>query len=278
MNLFKALPLVSLLLLSACNKNTAPAVTAPAAGTGADQQPPVATVNGEAISRATFDYYARRATNKDPAQLTADQRKQLVDNLVRGVAVAQQAEKEGLQNSPDTAAILQLQRLQTLEQADAENYLKSRTPTDAELKSEYDAQVAALPQTQYRARHILVKTQAEAQKIIEQLNKGAKFEDLAKKDSLDSSKSQGGELGWFSPSTMVKPFADAVAGLKKGQITQTPVQSQFGWHVIQLEDTRQSPVPPFDQVKNQVQEIVESKKFQAYADDLVKQAKVQVNL
>jgi peptidyl-prolyl cis-trans isomerase C len=107
--------------------------------------------------------------------------------------------------------------LQILEQADAEQYLKDKKPTDAERQAEYDAQVAAMPKTQYHARHILLKTQEEAQKIIDELKKGAKFEDLAKKDSIDSSKEQGGDLGWFSPANMVKPFSEAVVALKKGE-------------------------------------------------------------
>jgi peptidyl-prolyl cis-trans isomerase C len=123
-----------------------------------------------------------------------------------------------------------------------------------------------------------VSTQDAAQKITDELKKGAKFEDLAKKDSMDSSKEQGGELGWFTPTNMVKPFADAVASLKKGEVTPAPVQSQYGWHVIQLEDTRDTPVPPLDQVKDRVAQLVETKKFRAYQDDLLKTAKVEKNL
>jgi peptidyl-prolyl cis-trans isomerase C len=135
-----------------------------------------------------------------------------------------------------------------------------------------------MPKTQYHARHILVSSQDAAQKIIDELKKGAKFEDLAKKDSSDSSKDQGGELGWFSPSNMVKPFADAVVQLKKGEVTPAPVQSQYGWHVIQLLDTRDTPVPPLDQVKDRVAQLVETKKFRAYQDELLKTAKVEKNL
>jgi peptidyl-prolyl cis-trans isomerase C len=135
-----------------------------------------------------------------------------------------------------------------------------------------------MPKTQYHARHILVTSQDAAQKIIDELKKGAKFEDLAKKDSIDSSKDQGGDLGWFTPTNMVKPFADAVQSLKKGEITQSPVQSQYGWHVIQLVDTRDTPVPPLDQVKDRVAQLVETKKFRAYQDELLKTAKVEKNL
>ena len=155
------------------------------------------------------------------------------------------------------------------------SYLKDRKPTDAELKAEYDTQVAAMPKMQYKARHILVKTKEEADAIIAELKKGAKFEKLAAEKSLDGSKTNGGDLGWFSPGNMVKPFADAVAGLKKGETTSTPVQSEFGWHVIRLDDTRETAPPSFDSVKDRLAQIVEAKKFKAYGDSLVKAAKVE---
>ena len=275
MKLSKLLPLAALVLLTACSKG---GPTAQTAASPTATSPPVATVNGTPISRDMFEYYVRNTAGKPAADLTADQRNQLLDNLIRGEVVAQQAVKEGLESQGDTASLLALSRLQILEQAGAEHYLADKKPTDQELQSEYDAQVAAMPKTQYHARHILVTTQAQAQQIINELKHGAKFEELAKKDSIDSSKEQGGDLGWFSPSSMVKPFADAVASLKKGEITPAPVQTQYGWHVIQLLDTRETPVPPLDQVKDRVAQLVENKKFRAYQDDLLKQAKVQKNL
>jgi peptidyl-prolyl cis-trans isomerase C len=272
MKILHTLPLVALMMLAGCNKTPTPtAAKAPA-------EKPVATVNGEPISRAMFDYYIKNTAGKAAAELTPDQRAQLLDNLVRGEVIAQQAEKDGLDKTGDTASLLALSHLQILEQAGAEQYLKDKKPTDAERQAEYDAQVASMPKTQYHARHILVASQDAAQKIIDQLKKGAKFEDLAKKESTDSSKDQGGDLGWFSPSNMVKPFADAVAALKKGEITQTPVQSQYGWHVIQLIDTRETPVPPLDSVKDRVDQLVQNKKFKAYQDELMKTAKVEKNL
>lgn len=274
MKFIPTISLLALVLLAGCAKNASTGESAK----GATEDKPVATVNGVPISRAMFDYYVKNTAGKPAGDLTAEQRSQLLENLIRGEVVAQQAEKEGLDKTGDTASLLALSHLQILEQAGAEQYLKDKKPTDAERQAEYDAQIAAMPKTQYHARHILVKTQEEAQKIIEQLKKGAKFEDLAKKDSIDSSKEQGGDLGWFSPSNMVKPFADAVAGLKKGEYTQTPVQTQYGWHVIELIDTRETPVPPLDSVKERVDQLVQNKKFKAYQDDLLKNAKIERNL
>lgn len=266
--------LLALVMLAGCAKNNTTAEGAKATS----GEKPVATVNGVPISRAMFDYYAKNTAGKPPTELSAEQRSQLLENLIRGEVVAQQAQKDGLDKSGDTASLLELSHLQILEQADAEQYLKDKKPTDAERQAEYDAQVAAMPKTQYHARHILVKNQDEAQKIIDQLKKGGKFEELAKKDSVDSSKDQGGDLGWFSPSNMVKPFADAVAALKKGEYTQSPVQSQYGWHVIQLLDTRETPVPPLDSVKDRVDQLIQNKKFKAYQDDLIKNAKIERSL
>lgn len=269
MKIVKLMPLTAFALLAACSKNSTPtAADTPAV-------PSVATINGVAIDQNTFDYYVKSAAGKPSSELSAEQRSQYLDNLVRGEVVAQQAEKDGLGKSGDTAALLVLSRLQIMQQAEAESYLKDKKPSDTDLKAEYDKQVAAMPRTQYHARHILVPTQEQAQKIIDQLKKGAKFEDLAKADSTDSSKSQGGDLGWFSPASMVKPFADAVQALKKNEYTQTPVQSQFGWHVIQLLDTRDTPVPPFDQVKDRLSQIVQQEKFKDYTNTLMSQAKIE---
>jgi peptidyl-prolyl cis-trans isomerase C len=272
MKIYHALPFATLALLAACSKG------GPTADTTKPADKPVATVNGTPISRAMFEYYAKNTAGKPLAELSAEQREQLLDNLIRGEIIAEESVKQGLDKGSDTASLLALSRLEILQQAGATHYLEDKKPSDADLKGEYDAQVAGMPKMQYHARHILVATQDAAQKIIDQLKKGAKFEDLAKKDSMDSSKEQGGELGWFTPSNMVKPFADAVVQLKKGEVTSTPVQSQYGWHVIQLLDTRETPVPPLDQVKDRVAQLVETKKFRAYQDDLLKTAKVEKNL
>jgi len=272
MKILWKLPLIGVLALVGCAKNA----STPDTKTPAEK--PVATVNGVAISRPMFEFYAKNTAGKPAAELTVDQRNQLLDNLVRGEVVAQEAEKQGLDKTGDTSSLLQLSRLQILEQADAEHYLKDKKATDAERQAEYDSQIALMPKTQYHARHILVTSQEGAQKVLDELKKGAKFEDVAKKESIDSSKEQGGDLGWFSPSSMVKPFADAVAGLKKGETTSSPVQTQYGWHVIQLIDTRETPVPPLDSVKDRLDQYVQNKKFKAYQDELMKTAKVEKSL
>ena len=269
MKIQKILPLATLALLAACNKTSAPTDTTSKPG-----DKPVATVNGTPITHDMYDFYVRNTAGKSPSELPPEQRSQLLDNLIRGQVIADEAVKDGLDKTGDPAAMLSLSRLQILQQAEARHYLDDRKPTDAELHAEYDAQVANSAKTQYHAQHILVSSQEAAQKLIDQLKKGGNFDELAKKNSIDSSKDQGGDLGWFSPSNMVPPFALAVEGLKKGEITQAPVQSQYGWHVIKLLDTRDTPIPPFDQVKDKVTQLVENKKFLAHEEELMKTAKI----
>src|ERR1700722_1371953 len=186
MKILYVLPFAALALLTACNKASAPAGTTAAKPEGK----PVATVNGTPISREMYDFYVKNTAGKPTGELTAEQRSQLLDNLVRGEVIAQEALKEGLDKSGDTASLLALSRLQILQQAGATHYLDDKKPTDAELKAEYAAQVSQMPKQQFHARHILVSSEDAAQKIIDQLKKGAKFDELAKKESTDSSKDQ----------------------------------------------------------------------------------------
>ncbi len=269
MKIIKMIPLLAGVALLGCSQQAAQT-------SGDAAAKPVATVNGTPISRGTYEFFVKSVSGKAAAELTEEQRTQLLDNLVRAEVVAQQAIKDGLDKQGEPAAMLHLARLQLLEGASAEKYHSANKPTEAEIKAEYDTQVAAMPKTQYHARHILVKTEAEAKDAIERINKkGQKFETVAAQISLDSSKSNGGDLGFFAPSAMVKPFADAVVALKKGEMTTTPVQTEFGWHVIRLEDTRETAPPAFESVKPQVEQFVQNKKFRAYSDELIKAAKVE---
>ncbi|MEJ1966539.1 MAG: peptidylprolyl isomerase [Gammaproteobacteria bacterium] len=239
--------------------------------------PAVATVDGQKIDRDLYEFYAKGVANKPSSDLTPEQRDQVLENLIRAKVIAEQAEKDGTAKEPNTAALLELSRLNVLQQAVSEKYLKDRKATDQELRAEYETQVGQLPKLEYHARHILVATEAFAGKVVAELEKGAKFEDVAKRESMDS-KENGGDLGWFTPDRMVKPFADAVVALKPGEYTHAPVQTQFGWHVIKLEETRNVAPPAYDQVKARVEQMVQGKKFKTYVDDLMKTAKVEKKL
>ncbi|HVN44116.1 MAG TPA: peptidylprolyl isomerase [Steroidobacteraceae bacterium] len=264
-----ALLVVTLAALAACQPKTP-------GGVANDNSPPVATVNGAPITRNFYDFFIKGITGgKAPADLTTEQRSQALDNLIRAEVVAEQATKEGIDKSGDTAYMLQLARLNVLEQAVQERYLKDRQPTEQELRAEYETQIAAMPKTEYHARHILVATEPFAQKIIERLDKGEKFDALAKSESMDSSKNNGGDLGWFTPGRMVPEFAAAVMALKPGEYTHKPVQTQYGWHVIQLLDTREVTPPPFEQVRQRLVQVVQAKKFRVYQDELLRNAKIE---
>ena len=269
MNYARILVLASVLTaLAACQPKGAATTAA------ADTSPALATVNGTAITQNFFDFYIKAISGKKPGDLTPEQQSQALDNLIRAQLVAQQADKDGVDKSADTEDLLALTRLNVLQQTMEERYLKDKRPTEQELRAEYENQVAALPKLEYHARHILVATEPFAQSVVQRLEKGDKFEDVAKKESMDSSKDNGGDLGWFTPDRMDKPFADAVVALKPGDFTHKPVQTQYGWHVIQLVDTRPLSPPPFDQVKQRLAQVVQAKKFKAYTDDLISKAKI----
>lgn len=271
MNHYKVLVLVMALgALAACQSKG----SAPGTASG-DTSPTLASVNGNAITQNFFDFYIKEISGgKSASGLTSEQRQQALDNLVRAEVVAQQAQKEGVDRVADTENLLELTRLNVLQQTMSERYLKDKKPTEQELRAEYETQVSNLPKLEYHARHILVATEPFAQKVVERLEKGGKFDDLAKQESMDSSKDNGGDLGWFTPDRMAKPFADAVTSLKPGEFTHKPVQTQYGWHVIQLVETRDLAPPPYDQVKQRLEQVVQAKKFKAYTDELMKNAKV----
>jgi peptidyl-prolyl cis-trans isomerase C len=248
----------------------------PAAGAAAE--PPVATVNGRAISRNAFTYYAEGVTRKKYDEIDAEQRAELLDSLVRGELVATEAESNGLAAEPATRAMLELSRLDILQQASQAAYIKANPVSDAELKAEYDSQVAAMPRTEYHARHILVATEDFARRLIEKLERGASFNETARRESMDTSKSNDGDLGWFTPERMVAPFAEAVKQLKPGEYTHTPVKTDFGWHIVKLEEMREAAPPPFDTVKDRLVQVVEAKKYRLHTDALLKNARLEKTL
>jgi peptidyl-prolyl cis-trans isomerase C len=269
------------LSITACGKGQQ-AATPPAPATdktAAAAPAPVATIDGTPISRQEYDIYLKSLLQgRPPVELTAEQRNQVLDEMITMQLLSTQGAKEGLDKDKDVAARLDVVRMRVLADAESQKYLKDKEPTDAELHTEYDTDIAAMDKTEYHARHILVASKDQAEQIIKKIKGGAKFEDVAKAQSTDGSKANGGDLGWFTLTRMAKPFGDAVKTLKKGEMTQEPVQTQFGWHVIKLEDTRESATPPFEQVKQQVTNGVIQKKLQMYVDSLKKTAKIEKTL
>lgn len=255
-----------LLLLAACGKAAAPNSAAPAES--------IATVNGKSISKGQFDLYVANVARQSGGNVTDEQKKELLDQFIGMQLAAQAAEKAGVQKEQKVEDQLALARLNVIVDAGLTKYLDEHPVTDAELKPEYDAQVAAMPR-EYHARHILVEDKATADVITKDLKGGADFAKLAEQKSKDPSGKSGGDLGWFTLDTMVKPFADAVAALQPGQLTEQPVQSQFGWHVIKLEESRAPTPPAFDDVKDRVKVLVQRKRLQSYLEELRKGAKIE---
>lgn len=257
---------------AACTK---PATDAGKPAGAAAKPAAVATVNGKEISSVLFDTFLQAVTNKPVAEVPAEQKKELLDRLIDMQLAAQAGEKEGVLNDPQLKARADLLQMQVLAEAASEKYAKAHPTSETELKAEYDAQVANMPK-EFKARHILVEKKEDAQAIIKELQAGGDFAKVAKAKSKDpGSAPNGGELGWFSATSMVKPFSDACAALQKGQTTAEPVQTQYGWHVIQLEDTRTPEPPAFDTVKKQVEMISQRKKLTEYLAQLRKSAQIQ---
>jgi peptidyl-prolyl cis-trans isomerase C len=256
------------LATAACSKN----------GTDVKAEDLFATVNGEKISKKEFElfvsYISNGAVTAD--KLTAEQRTQLIDRLVGLHLAAAEAVKAKLDQKTDAASQITLWRTNILGEAQVKQYLEKSPITDAEIQAEYDTQIAAMPR-EYHASHILVKTKDEADALMAQLKKGADFAALAKKNSQDpGSAKNGGDLGWFSPSSMVAEFGKAVTALQNGQMTETPVQTQYGFHIIKLIDTRNPTPPALADVKTQVETLVKNKKVEKYLGELRKGATVDV--
>jgi peptidyl-prolyl cis-trans isomerase C len=232
------------------------------------------TVNGKAIPKSRLEFIVRqRAAQGQPDNEEA--RKAILDNLITQEVVAQEADRKGLARTADVRAQLELTRQQVLAQALIQDHLKAHPVKEAEMLAEYNKVKASRGDKEYKARHILVDKEAEATENIAQLKKGAKFEDLAKQSKDPGSKDKGGDLDWNPPGTYVKPFADALSKLEKGKYTETPVQTQFGWHVIQLDDVRPMQFPPYDTVKQQLSTRMQEQEVQKFVGELRAKAKIE---
>jgi peptidyl-prolyl cis-trans isomerase C len=264
-----AISALGMLLAAGCTKAETPEAAA---------EKPIAVVNGTPISRDVWNLYIKtRHAGKTPGDLTVDEQKAALDELIGMYAGAQEADKQNL-GAGEPNARLELVGNSAKAEMLFKKFSEGAQPTDAELKAEYDARIAEAPKLEYHARHILVDDESKAKELIAKLDGGANFEQLAKDNSKDSSAAEGGDLGWFAPNQMVKPFSDAVQQLEAGKYTATPVKSEFGWHVIKLEEKRPTTPPPFETVKGQLGPLVNQKKFETYLKDLVKSAKVERSL
>ena len=216
-----------------------------------DATKPVAVVNGKEIPAVYGELIKREMAQGQPDSPQLDAR--VRESLINLELLSRAALDKGLDKEPRMAAALDIRRKDQLAKAYLEDYVKAHPITDAEIQAAYDKAKSEAVEPEYRARHILVTTEAEAKKLIADLGKKAKFEDLAKKYSKDpGSAKNGGALDWSNRGAYVKEFSDALAGLKKGETTKIPVKSQFGYHIIRLDDTRKPQIPPLETVRGEI--------------------------
>ena len=235
----------------------------------------VASVNGVYISKKTLDTLEKEITERSQGQ--SFPKEQLLEELIQRELLIQQALQKKLDQSPEVLERMATVKSSLLSQAALQDYLKANPVTEEEIKAEYDKKIANMGE-EYKARHILVKTEDEAKKIIAALDKGGDFQAIAKKQSIDPMGAEGGDLGWFTADRMVPPFSEAVVALKNGEYTKQPVQTQFGWHVILREESRALTPPPYDAVKEQIRPMLQRQKAQAMIEGLRNSAKVETFL
>jgi peptidyl-prolyl cis-trans isomerase C len=245
-----------------------------ALSSGAKAADPVLfTVNGIAVTGTMMQHMAQGIV-KPGTQPTEQIQQVLLSEMVNRVVLSQAAESAGLDKKAEHQAGLQMERISYLANAALQEQARSFTPDDNQIQALYDKQHSQ-PSQEFKARHILLKEEAEAEKLIAELQGGADFAELAKQHSTGPTGPKGGDLGWFGAGTMVKPFAEAVSGMKKGSYTDKPVKTQFGWHLILLEDSRELPAKPLDQLKPQLIAELRQKALQDYLEQLRTKAVVE---
>ncbi|MCK5925071.1 MAG: peptidylprolyl isomerase [Methylococcales bacterium] len=255
----------SSILIVACDQSSEPTVK---------KENAVAVVNGTYISKSTLETLSKEIQQRSHGREFP--KKQLLEELIQRELLVQDAKQKKLGQKEEVAARIRMATRSLLSQATLKDYLKTNPVTDADIKGEYDKEVAKTSGMEYKARHILVKTEEDAKAVLESLKAGADFKELAIKKSTGPSGPQGGDLGWFVEGQMVKEFSDAVKTLEKGAYTQTAVKTQFGYHIILKEDSRNQTPPPFDSIKEQLRPTLEQKKIQSMLETLREKAKVEI--
>ncbi len=243
-------------------------VTAMAAGNA------FVTVNGVAVSQSMADVFMAEQKAQG-APDSAELRKAVREELIRRELLVQEAKKAGLDKKPDIAAQADAARQAFFIRAYVQDYVKKNPISNDLLKAEYDKIKTQMGSTEYKSAHILVASEDEAKAVIENLKKGAKFAELAKQSIDPGSKENGGDLGWASATNFVKPFSEALTALAKGKYTEAPVKSDFGYHVIMLEDTRPLNAPTFEEIKPRLLQQAQSQQITKMVDDLRAKAKIQ---
>jgi peptidyl-prolyl cis-trans isomerase C len=234
----------------------------------------LAVVNGKPVPSSRADLMVKQMVAQGQ-QDTPELRAMVKDEMINREILVQEADKLGLGTKPEVKSQIEIARQSILIRALVADQLKKNPIKDADIKAEYDKFRAQAGDKEYHVRHILVEKEEDAKAIIVKLKAGAKFEDLAKQSKDPGSAANGGDLDWATPSSFVKPFSDAMVSLQKGQLLETPVKTQFGYHVIRLDDVRPAKIPTLEEVKPQITESLQQKKLQEYQKQLRAKAKVQ---
>lgn len=256
--------------LIACSKTGAP-------GAAADPLGPsqVATVNGKRVPESVFRLQTLAQTRKNADDLSPDERKSVLNDLIGLYLLADEGRDQGVLAERTTAAQLELARIQLEARAMATRFVEKNPATDAEMKVVYDQNLPRLGgQQQFKARNIVVTSKEEADLVIRQLQQGKKFADLAKERANGPTGPNGGDLGWFTAETMVQPVVEAARAMKVGSYSTEPIKSEFGYHVLLLEDSRTQDAPSFESLRSEIKTAVERDKLQKHIRELVAAAKV----
>lgn len=234
------------------------------------------SVNGVVIPESKVDFLVKQVAARGQAKDTPELRSRVREDLIRNEVVVQEAVKKGLDTTPEVTAQLEMAKAQILFGAYINDYVKNNPIPEADLKKFYEEQVKSLKSgKEYHARHILVASEAEAKTILAELKKGKKFDALAKAKSVDTqSGANGGDLGWANPAAFVKEFGEALQSLPKGKVS-APVKTQFGYHIIKVEDVRETKAPTFEEVKGEIQQELQNQTLQKLLADLRAKAKVE---
>jgi len=281
-------------LLSACNEgaDSIPQPTAKPPSDIANKKPAPTTaqkaslddpnvvviVNGTPVTKpmyAAFHQQWRRAKQGAKGD-TPQEQMAILNELVNAMLIVQDAEAQGFDKKPEVAELLKLLRMRALAEMSIANFVQQQQISNDDLKALYDKRYGSKQQQEFKARHILLKSEDDAKAVIKELDNGADFIALAKTRSTGPSASQGGDLGWFDATQMVKPFSDAVAAMETGAYSKTPVKTQFGWHVILREDARESSPPSFEDVQNTLMDGKRRELVMSYLTKLRKKADIQI--
>ncbi len=269
-NIFLVVGSCAVLFVSACSPDSAEVASA---DLGSAQ---VAVVNGQPVAESVLRIYALATERKNLEDLSPEDRERMLNDLIGLQLLAQQADSNGLTSSRTLAAQIELQRLRLIANAMATDYIEKNPPSDADIQAHYDENLPLLSGEQYKARHILVATREEAESVIVQLQQGAEFTSLAEERADGPTGPNGGALDWFTLDTMPPPFGNAVRAMSVGSYTTEPVETEFGFHVILLEETRKQEPPALADIRNDLASAAQRKRLDDYIKMLRETATVTV--